>query len=58
MQSGAIYKYMWKERQVSISTPLEAFAAPVFFVFAFVFLIKFECLFFFSFSCVKKIKDK
>ena len=46
---------MWKEHQVSISSPFEALAVPVcFFVF---FLINCE-VFFFLFSCVKKINDK
>ena len=49
---------MWKEHQVSICSPFEALAVPVFFFFFF-FLIKCEVfLFCFLFSCVKEINDK
>ena len=42
---------MWKEHQVSIFSPFEALAVPVFF-FLFFFLIKCECFFsFFFFMC-------
>ena len=44
---------MWKEHQVSIFSPFEALAVPVFF-----FLIKCEVFLFFLFSCVKEINDK
>ena len=48
---------MWKEYQVSISSPIEALAVPVFFFYFF--LIKCDVfLFCFLFSCVKEINDK
>ena len=49
---------MWKEHQVSISSPFEALAVPVFFFFLIKCEVFFFVFFYFLFSCVKEINDK